>query len=54
MQLKVTVELLSGKSVSVARGEIVGDFTPDPNTPVAIKMGHILDAIEKQILEDSK
>jgi hypothetical protein len=54
MQLKLTVELSNGKSVAIAHGEIVGDFTPDPNTPVSIKMGNILDAVEKQILEDSK
>ena len=54
MQLKVTVELMNGKSVPVARGEIIGDFTPDASTPVSIKMGSILDAVEKQILEDSK
>jgi len=54
MQLKVTVELMSGKR-TLASGEIIGDYTPSQTQDaVSIKMGNILDAVEKQILEDSK
>ena len=54
MQLKVTVELLSGKR-TLAHGEIIGDYTPSQTQDaVSIKMGNVLDAVEKQILEDSK
>ena len=53
MQLKVVVEVLSDDGTPLAQGEIMRQFSVQAGYPIAVKMGHIIDAVIDTVKDDT-